>query len=263
MLHATGIDNAPQEGRWLAMAAHGGPIPPHGYLEEDDYPRAIALVARRVAGEPLQYVTGVAGFRYLELAVGPGVLIPRPETELVAGRAIELLPASGKLLDLGTGAGPIALAVATERPDATVIATDASEVALGWASRNRDALSAGVELLLGDLFEPLPEGLLGSFDVIVSNPPYVSTNEIEALPRDIVDHEPHDALFAGPDGLSMIRRIAPGAQQWLRNGGALVLEIGADQEGAVVRLMKAAGFLDVVVGRDLAGRPRIAEGKAP
>ena len=261
MLHGAGVDNAAQEARWLVQAAHGAPIPSHGYLEEDDHHRATVLAHRRVSGEPLQYLTGIAGFRHLELAVGPGVLIPRPETELVAGRAMELLPEAGIVVDVGTGAGPIALSIATERPDATVIATEASEVALGWATRNRDACGAKVEFHLGDLFSPLPANLMGAVDIVVSNPPYVATRERDSLPRDVVDHEPHEALFAGSDGLSVITRIVTGARDWLRPGGALVLEIGAGQRDAVTSLLDDAGFKEASVHPDLAGRPRVAEGR--
>ena len=261
MLHSAGVENATQEARWLVEAAHGEPIPPHGYLEEDDHHRATLLARRRVSGEPLQYLTGLAGFRHLELAVGPGVLIPRPETELVAARAMELLPQGGTVVDIGTGAGPIALSIATERPDAIVHATDASEVALGWATRNRDSIGAGVEFHLGDLFDALPDSLEGSVDVVVANPPYVATRDAGILPRSVVDHEPHEALFAGPDGLSTITRIARDAGVWLRPGGTLVLEIGADQRGVVTRILQGQGFTDVKVDVDLAGRDRIAEGR--
>ncbi|MGH2729750.1 MAG: peptide chain release factor N(5)-glutamine methyltransferase [Actinomycetota bacterium] len=225
--------------------------------------RADALMARRAAGEPLQYVTGVAGFRRLELAVGPGVLVPRPETELVAGRALELLPEGGTLVDVGTGSGAIALAVADERPDAKVIATEVSPAALGWARRNRDALGLDFELIACDLLSGLPARLEGQIDVIVSNPPYVAETEREVLPTEVVDHEPEFALFAGRDGLAVITRVAAVGQRWLRPGAWLVLEIGETQGQRVSSLLDELGYVDVCIDSDLAGRDRIAEGRTP
>jgi release factor glutamine methyltransferase len=224
--------------------------------------RALELARRRAAGEPLQYVTGVAGFRRLELAVGPGVFVPRPETELVAERAMERLPRGGVLVDVGTGSGAIALAVADERPDARVLATESSPQAAAWAAGNRAALGLDVELLAGDLFEPLPASLRAAVDVVVSNPPYVPSAHAGALPRDVVDHEPHDALFAGERGTEVLDRIAAAARSWLRPGGWLVVEIGYDQRDAALRLLSERGYDDARVLRDLAGRDRVAEARA-
>jgi release factor glutamine methyltransferase len=225
--------------------------------------QADALLARRAAGEPLQYVTGVAGFRRLELAVGPGALIPRPETELVAGRALERLPKGGTLVDVGTGSGAIALAAADERPDAKVIATEVSPAALGWARRNRDALGLDLELIPCDLLSGLPARLEGQIDVVVSNPPYVADTERDLLPAEVVEHEPEFALFAGRDGLAVISRVAAGAHRWLRPGAWLVLEIGETQGKRVSSLLDELGYIDVSIEADLAGRDRIAEGRTP
>lgn len=224
--------------------------------------RALELARRRAAGEPLQYVTGVAGFRRIELAVGPGVFVPRPETELVAERAMARLPHGGVLVDAGTGSGAIAFAVADERPDARVLATEASARAGEWAATNRAALGLDVELLAGDLLDPLPPSLRGAVDVVVSNPPYVPSAQHDALPRDVVDHEPHDALFAGERGTEVLDRLAAAARSWLRRGGWLVVEIGYDQRDATLRLLSERGYEDARVLEDLAGRDRIAEARA-
>jgi release factor glutamine methyltransferase len=256
--------HARQEARWIVQAALRGRgrdalattgVPPEALARADE------LARRRASGEPLQYVTGTAGFRYLELEVGPGVFIPRPETELVAERAMEHLPEGGIAVELGTGSGAIALSMASERPDARVLATESSKTALAYARANRKRLSAEVELLACDLFSGLPPGLRGEVDVVVSNPPYVPVAERGLLPRDVVCHEPHEALFAPEEGLGVICRIAGEARRWLRPGGWLVLEIG-DRQGARVRsLLSAAGYGDVDVARDLGGRERIAEGR--
>jgi release factor glutamine methyltransferase len=221
------------------------------------------LAARRAAGEPLQYVTEVAAFRHLQIAVGPGVFIPRPETELVAEQAMTRLPHGGSLVDVGTGSGAIALAVAGERPDATVFATESSAPAMSWAQRNRDALGAKVELVACDLLSGLPARLKGSFDVVVSNPPYIDRAEAIVLPAEIVDHEPHRALFAAERGLDVAIRLADAALPWLKSQGWLVLEIGRDQGHSVTALLGAAGYDHVAVKPDLAGHDRIAEAQLP
>ena len=229
--------------------------------EQDDEAKLLDLVARRIAGEPLQYLTGVAGFRRLELRIGPGALVPRPETESLAGRAIDLAPRDGIVLDIGTGAGPIALALADERPDLTVIGTDISDDALEWARLNRDDLALQVELICCDLFEGLPTRLRRSVDVIVSNPPYVSENERSSLPTEVADHEPDVALFSGRHGLEVFDRIARSAKGWLRPGGVLLSEIGDRQGASVLRLLDHLGYEAPAIRNDLVGRPRIAEAR--
>lgn len=247
VLQQGGIENAHREARWLLEVA-------------TNLDQAVGLAHRRAAGEPLQYLTGVAGFRYLELEVGPGVLIPRPETELVAERALDVLPDDGSLVDVGTGSGAIALSVAHERPGARVWATDVSGAALEWARRNRDRLGAKVELVEGDLLNPLPDQLRGTIDVVVSNPPYVGEDERAALPRDVVEHEPHVALFAS-DGLEIIRRLALDAPGWLRPGGWLVVEISERHPDEVTEILHEASFAEVLIDQDLNGRARIATGR--
>ncbi|MDP9067137.1 MAG: peptide chain release factor N(5)-glutamine methyltransferase [Actinomycetota bacterium] len=225
----------------------------------DDDARLMELVQRRVAGEPLQYITGLAGFRHLELQIGPGALVPRPETESLAGRAIEVLPPNGTVIDIGTGAGPIALSIAHERPDARVVGTDISEEALEWARKNRDRLGLAVELIVCDLFEGVANRLRRNVDVIVSNPPYVSEAERSALPTEVVDHEPGVALFSPRDGLEVFERIAVSAKGWLRSGGVLLSEIGDRQADVVHRVLAHLGYSSPTIRPDLVGRPRIAE----
>lgn len=244
-----GIESPEAEARWIEQGAAGRDV--------DE------LVRRRLAGEPLQYVLGTAAFRRLELRVGPGVFIPRPETELVAERAMARLPSSGTLVDLCTGSGAIALSVADERPDARVLATELSPTALQWATSNRDATGLRVDVYQGDLLVPLPSDLAGRVDVVVSNPPYVDPGERSALPRDVVGHEPEGALFAPGEGTSVIARIASEARAWLRRDGWLVLEIGETQGGAVRALLERDNYADVSIEPDLAGRERIAEARWP
>lgn len=238
-----GVDNARREAQWLNEAA-------------SDATHLAELVGRRIEGEPLQYLTGIAGFRRLELRVGPGVLIPRPETEIVTEIALRLLPAGGTIVDVGTGSGAIALAVADERPDARIYATDISVDALNWARRNRDSLRLAVELVAGDLFDALPHELGGTVDVVVSNPPYIGYAEAASLPVDVRDHEPEVALFAPEDGLSVVRRLAQEAPVWLRPSGHLVLEIAPHQANAVAELL--SDYRDVRMEKDLTGRDRVA-----
>lgn len=264
-LRRAGVVFAEREAEWLIEAAAGVKRRDIATGERDlgdgERARLAELVARRVAGEPLQYVTGVAGFRYLELEVGPGVFIPRPETELVVERALARLPRGGTIVDVGTGSGAIALSVAKERPDARVWATEVSADARVWAARNRGALGLEVELVAGDLLTELPGDLAGRIDVIVANPPYVPLSEREFLPVDVAAHEPHVALFGSDDGLAVIRRLATAALEWLGPRGWLVLEIGHDQGGEVTAILESFGYLDARVYPDLAGRDRIAEAR--
>lgn len=265
ILTAAGVVFADAETRWLVHAATGSTptilLAGESEVDEAAEQRVIELARRRARGEPLQYVTGVAGFRHLELAVGPGVFIPRPETELVAERAMDRLPPGGTLVDVGTGSGAIALAVAHERSDARVYATEAFGAALSWAEKNRDALGLSVELIRCDLLAGLPAELRGEVDVVVSNPPYVPEGDDSVLAPDVVRHEPHEALFAGSGGLEIIGRVGDRARAWLRRGGWLVLEIGYDQADAVTKILGHIGYELVSVSRDLAGRDRIAEAR--
>jgi len=224
-----------------------------------------AMVARYRAGEPLQYVLGRWSFRRLDLAIDRRVLIPRPETELVAEVAIELareVAAPRLVADLGTGSGAIGLAMADELPldGTTVWITDRSADALAVASANVTGIgraARNVRVAGGSWFEALPQG--ERFDVIVSNPPYVAEGSPDLEPS-VAEWEPVAALLSGPDGLDAIREIVEDAPKHLKLGGWLVLEIGADQ-GAAVRELLAADFDEIQIRPDLAGRDRIALGK--
>jgi release factor glutamine methyltransferase len=234
------------------------------------------MVERRAAGEPLQYVLGSWGFRTLDLLLDRRVLIPRPETEVVAGLAMaeldRVLGASngarrtrqGRVVDLGTGSGAIALSIAVERPGTEVWATDVSAAALDIARANLAGLGRPgrrVTLLEGDWFEALPADLLGTIDLMVSNPPYVASSD--PLPAEVRDWEPALALVPGPTGLEAYERIVAGAIAWLAPGGALVLEIGETQGAPVTAMARAAGFVSVAVHPDLAARDRAVVAVAP
>lgn len=225
-----------------------------------------SMLERRAAGEPLQYVLGSWGFRTLDLYLDKRVLIPRPETEVVAGFAIDEFDrvvaargsGRGNVVDLGTGSGAIALSVAVERTNVEVWGTDASADALDVARANLAGLgrpARRVAMVEGDWFAALPEDLRGRIDVVVSNPPYVAADE--TLPAEVRDWEPSDALVPGPTGLEAYERIVEAAPSWLHEQGALVLEIGATQAASVSSIARSAGFVDVEVQPDLAGRDRV------
>jgi release factor glutamine methyltransferase len=223
------------------------------------------MLQRRRSGEPIQYITGVQAFRKLELRVGPGVVVPRPETELVAEQCLTLLAEvrNPRVIDLGTGSGAIALAAATERPDSRVWATDISEDALGWARTNLLAAGArNLELYPGDLFSPLPKELMGTIDLVVSNPPYLSESELGEAPEDVRDHEPAIALTCGREGLEVSARIIDGAEAWLSPGGWLVLETSPALAEDVEHLFSRA-YEGTDIVNDLAGMARIARGRKP
>ncbi|WP_183095185.1 peptide chain release factor N(5)-glutamine methyltransferase [Nocardioides stalactiti] len=216
-----------------------------------------ALVERRAAREPLQHLTGVAWFRHVELAVGPGVFVPRPETELLAGWAIDRAREAGErpvVVDLCTGSGAIAKAVADEVPDAVVHAVELDEAAYPWAVRN--LTGTGVDLRQGDLATAFDD-LLGTVDVVVSNPPYVPLEAWESVAVEARDHDPHLALFSGDDGLDAIRTLAVRASDLLRPGGVVGVE-HADVQGESAPAVFAAqgSWEEVRDHRDLSDRPR-------
>ena len=213
-----------------------------------------ALFARRRAGEPISYITGSREFYGLALRVTPEVLIPRPETERLVELALERLPLGEPLrvLELGTGSGAIAIALASERPRLEIVATDVSEAALALARRNARDHGAEIVFVLSDWFDALgPE----PFDLIVSNPPYVAAGDAH-LERGDVRFEPRLALIGGEDGLACIRKIASRAQERLRPGGGLLIEHGYDQGDRCVELLRALGYAEVADFHDLAGWPR-------
>ncbi|MEX2551798.1 MAG: peptide chain release factor N(5)-glutamine methyltransferase [Actinomycetota bacterium] len=221
------------------------------------------MLQRRRSGEPIQYITGVQAFRKLELRVGPGVMVPRPETELLVEQCLILLAEvrNPRVIDLGTGSGAIALSAATERPGSRVWATDISEDALSWARTNLLAAGArNLELHSGDLFSPLPKELMGTIDLVVSNPPYLSEKELGEAPEDVRDHEPAVALSCGREGFEVSARIIDEAGAWMASGGWLVLEISPAQERAVTEMF-SRDFEEVDIVNDLAGSARIARGR--
>ena len=225
-------------------------------LAEDDRAAYDALVARRAAREPLQHLTGSAAFRHVELLVGPGVFVPRPETELLAGWAVDearRLP-EAVVVDLCTGSGAIAKAVAHEVPSARVHAVELDDVAHGWATRN--LAGTGVDLRLGDMGEAFGD-LAGTVDVVVCNPPYIPLEAWESVAPEARDHDPPLALFAGDDGLDAIRVLARRAAVLLRPGGWVGAEHADVQGETAPEVFVATGrFEQVRDHRDLAGRPR-------
>lgn len=257
------------QARWLCEVASGS-IDGDEFLARLDESATVrmvahldAMTARLRGGEPLQYVLGEWSFRRITLAVDRRVLIPRPETELVAETALAKAAAIGPtrlVADLGTGSGAIGLSLAQELPHAgtTVWITDASADALDVARANIAGLGpagTNVRVAHGSWFEALPVEV--TFDVIVANPPYVAVGSLE-LEAVVNDWEPHGALFAGDDGLDDIRHLIAGAPRHLRPGGWLVLEIGADQGDTVAELLRTTGYDPVEIRQDLAGHDRIA-----
>lgn len=237
------------------------------------------LIVERSHRIPLQHLTGRAYFRHLTLQVGPGVFVPRPETEMVAGLAIEAARAAGSapvVVDLGTGSGAIALAVADEVPAARVYAVELSDLAVAWARRNVEALGLPVELRQGEAAAAFAE-LEGGVDVVVSNPPYIPAGQVPVDPE-VREHDPELALYGGSaDGLTIPLAVAARAAQLLRPGGVFVMEHADTQGEALVRALRRASdstpsrchhWVDVVDHLDLTGRPRAvvarrAAGKGP
>ena len=228
------------------------------------------LIRRRAKGEPLQYIVGHVDFLGLTVHVGKGVLIPRPETELLAEEAIKLVRGQGsgvrirggeplpvrKILDLCTGSGCIALALAKSLPDADVYGTDVSRAALRFAKKNAEANNIeNVTFLQGSLFAPIQGDAL--FDLIVSNPPYIISADIPGLQREIKDWEPLEALDGGTDGLDFYRKIFPDAARHLRPGGGILCELGFGQAAAVKEIAQKSGFRDISGKKDYAGIDRI------
>lgn len=218
---------------------------------------AMELATRRCNGEPLQYILGSAPFMGFEFAVRPGVLIPRPDTEILVETAIPYCE-KADVLDLCTGSGCIAVSVALLGKAHRVCAADLSEDALAIAAENASVLGAQVTFYRGDFLEAIPEGIM--FDVILSNPPYISRKELETLPADVRRFEPPLALDGGEDGLSAYRKILQKVACCLRKGGRLFLEIGYRQGAAVCSLMDTAGFAQICVRKDYGGQDRVVSG---
>lgn len=260
-------------------------------LDERDVLRG--FVTRRGKGEPLQYITGEVGFRHITVRVRPGVLIPRPETEVLVSEALALLPPAPRprakdeetevgeaeavdeaaaedpepepllVADLCTGSGCIACSIAYEHPLARVVATDIAPEAVSLARENVGSLGLEerIDVVACDLGEGVPAEAVGMLDLVVSNPPYVPTAVLADIPREVADFEPALALDGGEDGLDVLRRLLPWCSRALRPGGAFAFELHETCLDASAALAREAGFADVRIARDLAGRPRILTGR--
>ena len=225
-------------------------------LDDEELATCRELVRRRGLREPVAYVTGSWGFRGLDLAVDPRVLVPRPDTELLVDRCLELLEdvERPRVVDVGTGSGAIALSLKSERPDAEVVACDISQDALDVAAANAGRLGLDVELHRSDLLAQVPGD---GFRLVVSNPPYVSEREMADLEPEVAEYEPRLATVAGPDGLEVYRRLLPEAAARLVDGGSLALECGSGHAPALVAELAAAGYGHAGIDPDLAGIERV------
>ena len=269
---ATRLLGSRHEAGWLTEEASGEPIA-SVLARRDARPAPVkgrahfeSMVERRQAGEPVQYVLGHWAFRSLDLMVDRRVLIPRPETEQVVQVALAELDrvaggeAAPVVVDLGTGSGAIALSIVAERPGVRLFATDSDPGAVDVASANLAGLggfaAARVRLLKGDWWSALPAELRGGIDVVVSNPPYIAAREMAGLGAEVRDWEPRTALEAGPSGTEAIASILNSAPGWLRPGGVAVLEIAPHQAAEARALAAEAGFAEILVRPDLAGRDR-------
>jgi release factor glutamine methyltransferase len=274
-LAAAGVPSPAAEARWLVEQASGHEGAAYAVgLEEPATARGVAyldrMLDRRLAGEPLQYVLGRWAFRTLDLYVDRRVLIPRPETEVVVGCALEELDRiraerdpgqrapDAVVVDLGTGSGAIALSVAVERERVEVWATERSAGAVDVARANLAGIgraAARVRVVEGSWFEPLPAELAGRVDVVVSNPPYVAAGE--ALPEEVARWEPAAALVAGPRGTEALEVVLEQALRWLGPWGSVVVELAPHQAEAMAGHARALGYREVRVEPDLAGRSRV------
>ena len=266
-MRAAGVEDPQLDAELLLAEATGWDRAQLAANPEADIPPPAArrfgeLVRRRLRREPVAYILGRRGFRHLELAVDPRVLIPRPETELLVELAVELAPA--RVLDVGTGCGAIALAIANELPGCEVVATDTSAAALEVARANAERLGLEVELVAATL---PPRG---GFDLVLANLPYVSESEWPALEPEVREWEPSEALLAGPDGLDAIRALLADRARLLsaivRQGagtapGSLALEVGDGQSGVVASLLVEAGLGSIEARQDLAGIERVVIGR--
>lgn len=228
-------------------------------MREDELAELRPLLRRRGEGEPLQYIIGSTGFFNCDLEVGPGVLVPRPETERLVELALKRYQ-EGPILDLCTGSGAILFALSGElTAPPSMIGVDASDEALSWARRNADKLGySHIDFRRGDLCEPVTET---GFGLITANPPYVTEAEFESLPVDVRNHEPREALVAADEGLAIVRRIAEAGRSYLQPGAWLVMEIGERQGKAVLDLLASAGWQEVAILEDYNHRDRVAVGR--
>jgi release factor glutamine methyltransferase len=215
------------------------------------------LISRRASHEPLQYLTGTAYFRHLEIEVGPGVLVPRPESELLVEAVLthvknleEKVAGEISVIDLGSGSGALALAIATEAPRTRVIAVEKSSEALQWLKKNVAKISENVRVVEGDVAEVLP-GV--KCDIVIANPPYIPNTQ--SLPRDVAEHEPHIALFGGETGMELPQRFINAAARLLKSGGVLAIE-HTEEQGPAIDAVLSRDFTEIVLHKDLTDRPR-------
>lgn len=260
-----GIDTARSDAEWIVAHVLGvgrSELVAQSHKVDD---RAVwPLVERRARREPLAYVLGEWGFRRLSLRCDPRALVPRPETEVLVERSLEVLrnsvsgsePQSPRVLDVGAGTGAVGLAIKDELPAARVLAIDSDAGALALARENAERLGLDVELVHRDLRDGLPPG---PFDLVVSNPPYVRTDELDGLDPEVLDWEPHAALV--DEGQT--QALVAAAPNVLEPNGSLVLEVHAGRAAEVAALLRDAGYRDVTITRDLAGRERVVDGRRP
>ncbi|MFA5890196.1 MAG: peptide chain release factor N(5)-glutamine methyltransferase [Actinomycetota bacterium] len=264
-----GIETARHDAEWIAARALNVS---RGILlarAQDDFSddaskHFLEMIDRRARREPLAYVTGFVSFRGLELECGPGVLVPRPETEITVARAIARGRERGPkptIVDVGTGSGAIGIALAAEVPNARIFATEASGHARGWALRNLARTGLRCTLLPGDLLDGLHPALGGGVDVVVANPPYVAEAEWAGLEPEVREWEPKEAIIAGPTGLEVILEVIEQARVWLAPGGWLVLEIASSQAERTARFLTINEYEDVLITKDLTGRERVVEAR--
>jgi len=261
-LAAKGIKNSRLEAEWMLCEATG--LDRVGLylnfekpLSEGELTAYRAMVTRRARHEPLQYILGSQEFCGLEFEVTPDVLIPRYDTETLVEEAVARMPASRSILDIGVGSGCIAVALAKRLPNAMVTGTDISEPALAVARRNALRNGVDVEFLAGSMFEPVGGR---RFDLIVSNPPYIPSADIEGLQPEVRDYEPRGALDGGPDGLDAYRMLVPAVPACLNPGGRLLVEVGIGQAAPVLEMFGVNGFTELFSARDPAGIERVVGG---
>ncbi len=262
-LAGKGVENARLEAEWMLCAATG--LDRVGLylnferpLNEAELATFRAMVARRARREPLQHILGTQEFFGLEFGVTPDVLIPRHDTETLVTEALSHMPEATSVLDIGTGSGCIAVALARHLPDAKVAAIDISDAALEVARRNAAKNGVAIEFLSGSLLEPVTGR---HFDLIVSNPPYIPRADIAALEPEVRDHEPKGALDGGTDGLDAYRALIPAARACLNPGGWLLVEVGIGQAAEVSDLFRQNGFGELFTARDPGAIERVAGGK--
>ncbi|NTW98884.1 MAG: peptide chain release factor N(5)-glutamine methyltransferase [Geobacteraceae bacterium] len=259
-LLSKGVANARLEAEWLLCAATG--LDRVGLylqydkpLNENELAAYRALVARRARREPLQHILGTQDFCGLDYEVTPDVLIPRYDTELLVSEAVKRKPDARSVLDIGTGSGCIAVSLQKQLPGATVTATDISEAALSVARRNATQHDAPIEFLIGSLFTPVAGR---TFDLIVSNPPYIPSSDIEALDQEVRDYDPRTALDGGADGLTIYRSLIPEAVEYLNQLGWMLVEVGVGQAIDVVLMFRQTGrYGEPIVVVDSGGIERV------